>query len=234
MSDEFVPIKGYEGDYEINNQGIVRSLKPRNEGMHMARIGKPGNAVRVNLSNKTHKTESYRLDALMAKHFVPNPNGYKYLHNLSGDKSDLSHTNYEYREYPPRRHTYSREKIEELSREYLNSDVSIEQFAKKFDVASKTLRGYIVEWCEDNGFKEEYLVRVEDTMQKTITENRLDRATPVSQHNSKGVLLRSYRSLTEAHRVTGIPIPSIYRSAHNPVHRAGGFIWKLTLPKTTQ
>jgi len=233
MSNEFVLIKGYGGAYAINNQGDIVSYKRAGKTVPVAHVGKPGHAKRVNLSPDKTQQDSCRVDRLVALHFVGNPNNYRYLHNLSGDPADVSHTNLEWRDYPPRKFIMSREDRAKLAAAFFACNLSIEEFAKGYTISSRTVRSYILEWSEDNDYKEEYDERMEQNVRDNISKYRLNRSTPVSQYTAKGVLVREYRSLTEASSLTDIPVQRIYYSVHNPNKQAGGFIWKLTLPKTT-
>ena len=83
-------IDGYEGVYEVSNHGRVRSLD-RYDSMGRFRPGKilkqcydgQGNYVHVNLCGK-----STNVHRLVAKAFIPNPNGYSEVNHIDEDKTN--------------------------------------------------------------------------------------------------------------------------------------------------
>lgn len=80
-------IKGYEGIYSISNKGLIINKKGN---FINGCLGKSGNII-VRLSkNKVKKT--YTIHRLVAEHFIPNPNGFKYVIHR-GEKSNNSSSN---------------------------------------------------------------------------------------------------------------------------------------------
>ena len=74
--EEFRPVKGYEGIYEISNLGNVKSLKYNNGKILKVREDKYG-YVKVNLY-KNKKTKTCYIHQLMAIAFLNHtPNGHK-------------------------------------------------------------------------------------------------------------------------------------------------------------
>lgn len=90
IKEVFVPVKGWEGHYELNNFGIMFSIKT-------------GSRIRVNgwidvtgyrsVTLTDHfsipkRRITKRVHALMAESFLPNPNEYKVVNHKNGDKLD--------------------------------------------------------------------------------------------------------------------------------------------------
>lgn len=112
MKEEWKPIKGYKGYYEISNLGNVRSLDRYIK--YIRRDGKPckmfkaskivkyhyfnGNIPYVMLTKK-HVTARFRVDELVAKTWIDNPNKYTCVRHKDGDRSNNSIDNLEWVPY---------------------------------------------------------------------------------------------------------------------------------------
>lgn len=75
--EEWRPIEGYEGLYEVSNLGRVRKRvwkEIKGTAFH-------GNYRRVNL-NDGEKQESVLVHRLVARAFIPNPNGYSIINHI--------------------------------------------------------------------------------------------------------------------------------------------------------
>lgn len=105
MSEEEVwkPIKGYEGCYEVSSFGRVKSLARhvrRGAGSfylwkeRFLSICFTGNDLQVNLGRKgTGVTNPFRVKTLVAKAFLPNPSGCRYIVNIDGNKRNCRANN---------------------------------------------------------------------------------------------------------------------------------------------
>lgn len=103
---QWKPIEGYEGLYEIANDGTVKSLKrmvdPGNGRRHyeieeqifLSRIHKNGYKY-ISLS-KNGKTVTYRTHRLVAIAFIPNPENKSYINHINGIKHDCRVENLEW------------------------------------------------------------------------------------------------------------------------------------------
>lgn len=93
--EEWRPIAGYEGYYEISNLGNIRGLprktgKNRNVKGRLLRPYEPRNPkqyVRIDLSRENRKT-THELHRLLAFAFIPNPSGLREI-----DHIDRNHRN---------------------------------------------------------------------------------------------------------------------------------------------
>lgn len=94
--EKFVPIKGYEGLYEINMIGQVKiigriivrgvrvcSCKDRIMKINNNRNGYPFVALRKNGVQKC-----YSIHRLVALHFIPNKNNYPVINHINGIRTD--------------------------------------------------------------------------------------------------------------------------------------------------
>lgn len=104
--EEWRPITGYEGLYEVSNFGRVRSLNRqfiRSDGrLH----NEPGRILRgcittrgylcVNLCDNNHKVTTHKVHRLVAYMFIPNPNNYPHVNHKDEDKLNNNYENLEW------------------------------------------------------------------------------------------------------------------------------------------
>lgn len=91
----WMPVLGYEGVYEINIRGAIRSLHRRNPNKDLVvRIGRAGYyTVRLSLKGKTNTKHVHRL---IAEVFIPNLDCKLHINHINGIKTDNSVTNLEW------------------------------------------------------------------------------------------------------------------------------------------
>ena len=85
-------IKGYEGLYEISDDGTIHNLKTGN--LLHGNINSYG--YRVVRLMKECKPKDFKLHQLLAKTFIPNPNNYDCVNHIDGDKLNNSLDNLEW------------------------------------------------------------------------------------------------------------------------------------------
>lgn len=106
-AEQWLPIVGYEGHYEISNFGRVYSVprKEYNQGRHqqpVKRSRKGGlltlrKGVYLNVTlHKGGKPKIVNVHRLVAKHFVDNPNGFPEVNHLDEDRHNNRWDNLEW------------------------------------------------------------------------------------------------------------------------------------------
>ena len=77
-------IQGYEGYYQISNQGRVKSFHNKNPKILKLSVTKFGyHRVELNLKGHAKKHSVHRLVAMT---FIPNPHKYKVINHIDGNK----------------------------------------------------------------------------------------------------------------------------------------------------
>ena len=124
MEEIWCPIKGYEGLYEVSDQGRVKSLKYDKE-----RILKPGRDsggyLRVNLYKNREKKKCL-VHRLVAKTFIPNPDNLPQVNHKDENPSNNSVQNLEwcYPKYNANYGTRTQRQSEKLSKSVLQYEKS--------------------------------------------------------------------------------------------------------------
>ena len=85
-------IPGYEGLYDITEEGIITNL--RTNTILTGNINSFGYRV-VRLS-KNKKAKDFKVHQLLAKTFIPNPNNYRCVNHIDGNKLNNSLDNLEW------------------------------------------------------------------------------------------------------------------------------------------
>lgn len=103
MEEIFKEINGYEGYYEVSNNGKIRRTKYYDNGNKKRHnipyylkpaIDKDG-YFRVSLS-KNYKYKRFFIHRLVAQTFIPNPNNYPCVNHIDGNKSNNNVNNLEW------------------------------------------------------------------------------------------------------------------------------------------
>lgn len=91
-SGQFIPIRGYEGYYFINQRGEVISTYTGFVLKHGLSAGYP----RVTLYKPGSKPKGVHIHRLLAEHFVANPERLPMVNHINGDRLDFSLDNLEW------------------------------------------------------------------------------------------------------------------------------------------
>lgn len=104
--EQWLPVVGYEGFYEVSNTGKVRSVdrvvvggrgictrkaESKEKRLYVAKIGYP-----VANLYKDNKFKQIPVHRLVAWAFLPNPHGYRYINHMDGNKLNNNLDNLEW------------------------------------------------------------------------------------------------------------------------------------------
>ncbi len=102
----YLPIKDYEGLYEINEQGIIRSINRNILGNDGAIYPKKGIIIGVHKNKqntyyqvnlwKNNIGTSFYVHRLLAQHFIPNPYNKPEVNHIDGNRHNNALTNLEW------------------------------------------------------------------------------------------------------------------------------------------
>ena len=95
----WLPIKGYEGLYEISNLGRVKSLpKVRGRAVTGEKILKSHvvNGYEMVMLCRNYKTFNASVHRLVARAFIPNPKNKPHINHIDGNKANNSIENLEW------------------------------------------------------------------------------------------------------------------------------------------
>lgn len=99
LTEEWKPIKDYEGIYEISNRGRIRSKRveelftyDNGMGWLMVELYKnSGDCQKKGFSKRGSKR--FKLHRLVAEHFIPNADNLRFVIHLDGDKKNCKASN---------------------------------------------------------------------------------------------------------------------------------------------
>lgn len=99
MIEEWRPIDGYEGVYEVSNMGEVMSCK-FGQVVFLKELTAPKGVNRASYYDLRHNGVKNRVATkkLVAEAFIPNPNFYTKVRNIDGDKRNNCASNLEWYE----------------------------------------------------------------------------------------------------------------------------------------
>lgn len=158
MEEEWRPIKGYEGLYEVSNMGRVKSLHAP-QGIILKQGTYPNGYMGANLS-KDGTVNMKLVHRLVAIAFIQNPNNYEEVNHKDGNKKNNTVDNLEWctRSYNLK-HAYHNKLMDRseqkksviLYKRYGEYD-SITEAAEALGVAPQTLSNAIHKNSSINGF----------------------------------------------------------------------------------
>lgn len=126
---------------------------------HLLKIQHVGKArVAISILGKKH---NFRVDKLVADTYLDKDPRNRYLHNISGDPTDVSVENLEYRDYPENAKAIPDNDVYKLVLEYLNHERTLDQMAEHYGISRATVNVYIRDYCEENNLVPQYKARVQ-------------------------------------------------------------------------
>ena len=104
--EKWLPIRGYEGLYEVSNHGRVRSFdkivhcrgwktrRVKGKILHgtLNAYGYPA----VNLYHTARQSKTHRIHRLVAQHFIPNPRNAPDINHIDFDRTNATASNLEW------------------------------------------------------------------------------------------------------------------------------------------
>lgn len=231
----FVPIKGYEGYYLINRDGVVLNIKRDPNGIPITRIGKPHHAKRVCLRIPYEGSDNIRLDTLVATTFLGKTDRNKYLHNISGDVNDCSVDNLEYRDYIQSSASIEPTLLKKMAYLYLKGMNTTAELAELANTDATNASLKIKEWCRINSLSTEYRIRAAHNRDSAVQFTGTNLGKPVAQFSTEGVFIRKHDTVTKAANYIGLSVPTVSLSLDKHTRTAGGYKWRSLskiLPKT--
>ncbi|GAB2701925.1 hypothetical protein BKA24_001746 [Microbacterium marinum] len=88
MGEEWRPVVGHEGDYEVSSHGRVRSLK-RSESVILRRLRRPNGYLAVSLY-RNGRARRIGVHRIVAEAFIPNPDDLPFVRH----KNDVKYENH--------------------------------------------------------------------------------------------------------------------------------------------
>lgn len=222
----FVPIKGFEGYYSINSDGVVLNHKENKEGVPITVIGKPHHAKRVVLRLPYQDAVNVRLDQLVAEHFLEKTRELRYLHNLSGDPNDYSASNLEYKNYVQSVAAIEPTLLKEISLLYINGFKTTKQLAEMADTNADNVSAKVKAWCMENGLEDKYNKRAMANRDNAVKMTGTNAGKPVVKFSKDGEYITEYRTVTIAAKANNIAVPTLSAALDLKHRTAGGYRWR--------
>lgn len=140
-NEQWVPIKGYEGYYEISSYGRVKSLARRNRNIDMilvpVKYGK-GNRYRAISLSVMGKIKKCYIHRLVATAFIPNPRMYREVNHLDGVPTNNNVNNLEWCD---KRHNHLHAYAMGLQKPMVGEDVSTHVFTEREVLFLRYIKG---------------------------------------------------------------------------------------------
>lgn len=239
--EQWKPVVGYEGQYEVSNTGLVRSIDRKVCGKNGINITKYGNIInphiikhgylRVGLS-KDNKRKNFLVHRLVAEAFIPNPNKYPYINHKDENTSNNNVSNIEWcNQSYNMRYSNVAERVAKIRRKAVRQYTLNGEFVaeyKSVTEASKATNTAMLSICScckkrhgysyANGYIWRY---ADDTSEVVMIYDRR-----IEQYSLQGEYLRTFKTQSDAARAIGVTPSAIRCCLCGKTKSSGGFIWK--------
>lgn len=147
--EKWKPVKGYEGYYEINKQGEVKSLHKKNYGYILNQRVDRGGYLSVRLSKPGLRSTTLFVHRLLGYAFISNPENKPFINHKSGNRLNNSIENLEWVTHSENiKHAYENGLIIKMSKHVIDNCtgkiyISIKEAAKAINISYGTCRNYL-------------------------------------------------------------------------------------------
>lgn len=249
IKEEWRPVVGYEGIYEVSNTGKVNALN-----YHREKIKKPlkisdEKGYKFVFLYKNGSPQRAQIHRLVAMAFIQNPNNFPVINHKDENPSNNNVENLEWctQQYNLNYGTRVRraslknsKKVLQFTRDgefiaqYSSFKDAQEKTGLQYTNISKVCRG-LREFC--GGYRWKYIddetanrsKRKNDEEKKRILKTKKITTiyqVPVIQYTKKGEMVKEYRTIYDAHKETGIAKRVIYDNCRGVNKSTRKFIFK--------
>jgi len=232
---KWIPVKGYEGLYEISDTGQVKSL------INGERILKPqkhtGGYLYVNLYKNKKQTKFY-IHRLVASHFLREPRENEEVNHLDGDKENNTLRNLEWTS-PAENNQHARNlglidngvRVSQytIDGRYLKTFNSFSEAARETGLHYPAVKNAAYGFQKSSGG---FLWRISDGTRDDLniapgdilgTKNN---TKEIVQLGGNGNVLNVFKSIREASNITGLGYSAISKCVTGVNKTCGGFVWR--------
>jgi hypothetical protein len=199
-------IEGYEGIYQVSNEGNVRSCEREIEylvkGKYKGKRVFPSVLLKTWINNGGYvlvdlymggKTDKRTIHRLVAEAFIPNTDNKPCIDHINGDKTDNRVENLRWCTY----------------KENMNNPITIEKL-------SKTMKNIGAPWLHSEEANEKRKNKQIGRKLSNKTKEKISEANskPIYQYNLNGELIAIYKNSVVASKETKFPQAQINKHAH--------------------
>lgn len=239
--EKWLPVKGYEGFYEISDHGKVRSVKRR--GYIMSPYKNNGGYLCIRLS-KDNKKKSFTVHRLVAEAFIPNPENLPQINHKNENKTYNLVENLEWCDC---RYNLMYGSLPEKRKKLYGQAVCMYdkhgRFLKTFRSAREAERqlgvshNSILKCCKgESYFAGSFLWRFEKETKRDNIIPKFYKNAPreVDQYDKNLNLIATHESIHAAARAIGGKAENIGFACRTSGHTASGFYWVFHGTKPTK
>ena len=234
----WLPIKNYEGLYEVSDTGLVRNSKGQ---IRSAKPNKNVQYLQIDLYKQNIRTHKY-IHRLVAETFIPNPNNLSEINHIDGNKQNNLVSNLEWvskkenAEHAIRTglKTYKTRLSEEKFLQILERVIQGENYLEicndpdvpyNVPFLSTKIKALAKKYNREAELKEALRLQKIKRAQVNGIKNRNFRRIGMFSKNSE--FIKEFSSITEAAEYLNTKnVGSISNALHGRQKHASGYIWK--------